>query len=80
VWGIPSTNPGTVTKTAINASALTTTVVAHSQGLDCVVQVYRIAAPYDQVECDVEHTSATSVTVRFAVAPAAGEYRIVVVG
>jgi hypothetical protein len=45
---------------------------------DVVVTLYRVASPFDEVECDIEHTSVNSVTVRFAVAPAASEYRAVV--
>jgi hypothetical protein len=57
------------------------TVVTHNLGYQNVaVTVYRSASPYDEVDCDVEHTSPTQVTVRFAVAPAAAEYTIVVMG
>jgi hypothetical protein len=71
---------GTVSKTAGPCAAATSTVLSHTQGKDCTVAVYRVASPFDEVECDVEHTSTTSVTVRFAVAPAAGAYQIVVTG
>jgi len=47
---------------------------------DVEVQVYRVAAPYDTVECDEERTDANTVTLRFTTAPAAGEYRVVVIG
>jgi hypothetical protein len=77
-WAAPG--GGTVTKTVGPCAAATSTVLNHTQGKDCIVQVYRVASPFDEVECDIEHTSATSVTVRFGTAPAAGDYQIVVMG
>jgi len=66
---------------AVACSAAVSTVVTHNLNTkDVIVQVYRIASPFDQVECDVEHTSTTQVTVRFTTAPAAGDYQIVVLG
>ena len=57
----------------------TSQAVAHNLNTrDVVVNVYRVAAPYDSVECDVERTDVNNVTLRFAVAPAASEYRAVV--
>lgn len=44
-----------------------------------VVQVFRTAAPYDTVICDVERTSTTTCTLRFTTVPAANEYTVVVV-
>jgi hypothetical protein len=56
-------------------------VVTHNLNNQMVVtEVFRNSTPWDRVECDVEHTSANSVTVRFAVAPAAAEYTVVVLG
>lgn len=55
--------------------------IAHNFGTrDVQVSVYETAAPYAQVVADVEHTSTSAVTVKFAVAPANNEYRVVVVG
>ncbi len=45
---------------------------------DVIVQVFRNTTPWDQVECDVEHTDVNNVTVRFTTAPAAAAYRAVV--
>lgn len=57
----------------------TSQVLTHNLNTsDVIVQLYRVASPFDQIECDVEHTSVNSVTVRFATAPAASEYRAVV--
>jgi len=47
---------------------------------DIVVNVARSATPWDTVECDVERTTANSVTLRFAVAPAAAEYMLTILG
>lgn len=63
------------------AGAATSEVITHNLGTrDVVVSVVRAATPWDQVECDVEMTSTNTITLRFATAPAAGEYRIIVIG
>jgi hypothetical protein len=55
--------------------------VNHNLGTkDVVVSIYEVATPYAEVLADVEHTSDLSVTIKFAVAPASGEYKVVVVG
>lgn len=55
--------------------------VTHNLGTrDVIVQVYRSATPYDDVVCDIEHTDTNNVTLKFAVAPASNEYRVVVIG
>ena len=59
----------------------TSQVVTHNLNTrDVLVNVYRTLTPWDTVECDVERTSTTTITLRFAVAPAANEYSVVVVG
>ena len=59
----------------------TTHPVNHNLGTkDVVVSIYEVATPYAEVLADVEHTSDSSVTIKFAVAPASGEYKVVVVG
>jgi len=61
--------------------AATSTPVNHGYNTnDVMVQVYRTATPFDTVEADVERTTVNQVTVRFAVAPAANEYTILVSG
>jgi hypothetical protein len=47
---------------------------------DLVVQVFRVASPYDQVEVDVQHLSTTQVRLIFATAPGTNEFRVVVIG
>ena len=62
-------------------AAATSTVVNHNyNNQHAMVQVYRTTTPFDQVECDIEHTDANNVTVRFATAPAGSAFRIVVAG
>ena len=64
---------------AVDVGGATSQVLTHNLNtLDVIVQVYRKAGPNDQIECDVEHTSVNTSTVRFAVAPSAAEYRAVV--
>jgi hypothetical protein len=60
--------------------AVTANVPHNLNTRDVEVQVYRSAAPYDTVECDVERTDANNVLLRFAIAPNAGDYRAVVFG
>lgn len=70
-----------VRKFAADCAAATSTVVTHNLNTrDVHVHVYRGTTPWDTVLCDVERTSVNTVTVRFAVAPTAAEYRIVVQG
>jgi hypothetical protein len=43
------------------------------------VVVYRTASPYDEIDCDIEHTDANTVTVRtFPTVPAGNEYTVAV--
>lgn len=66
---------------ATNPNTNTHFLFTHNLGSqDVTVQIYQTATPYAQVEADVEHTSANTTTVKFAVAPSDGEYRIVIVG
>lgn len=68
-----------VRKYATGCAAATSTTVTHNLGTrDVQVTVYLNSGTYEEVMCDVEHTDTNTVTVRFAVAPAANAYRIVV--
>ena len=59
----------------------TAIVITHSLGTrDVTVSVHRSTTPWDEVVCDVEKTSTTTVTLRFAVAPSSAEYRCTVIG
>jgi hypothetical protein len=63
----------------VGDNAATAIVITHSLGTrDCTVAVYRATTPWDVVLCDVEMTSTTTVTLRFATAPTSNEYRVVV--
>jgi len=64
-----------------NPSDLTALVVTHNLGSDDVtVQVFETAGLKALVETDVERTSANTITLRFATAPASGAYRVVITG
>lgn len=67
-------------KATLSTSATSYTVTHNLGTQDVVVQIYEVASPYQQVFTDVEHTSANVVTIKFASAPTAGEYRVVVIG
>jgi len=67
-------------KTTLNTSATSYTVTHNLGTKDIVTAIYEVASPYAQIEADVEHTSDSVVTIKFAVAPASGEYRVVVIG
>lgn len=63
------------------ATSATSYTVTHNLGTkDLVVQVYEVQSPYAQVEVDIEHTSTSTITVKFAAAPSSGAYRVVVTG
>ena len=82
------TNDGTnyhsvARKFAVNIGdgSATTYTVTHNLGTkDVTVQIFENNADYNQIEADVQHTSTSVVTIKFAAAPATNEYRVVVVG
>ena len=62
-------------------SSATSYTIAHNLGTsDVTVQIFEALTPFAQVEADVQITGIDSVTINFASAPSAGEYRVVVVG
>ena len=67
-------------KTTLNTSATSYTLTHNLGTKDIMTSIYEVASPYAQIEADVEHTSDSVVTIKFAVAPASGEYRVVVIG
>jgi len=67
--------------TTIGDGLATSYTVTHNLGTkDLTVQIFETNADYNQIEADVQHTSDSVVTVKFASAPTAGEYRVVIVG
>ena len=73
-------HPATSLKYSATITGGTTAeVITHNLNTkDVIVQLYRVASPYDTVFTDVERTSVDTITLRFAVAPSAGEYRVVI--
>ncbi len=64
-----------------NPDTLTSLVITHNLGSDDVtVQVFETASPKSLVETDIERTSANTITLKFATAPASGAYRVVITG
>lgn len=63
-----------------DANATSFTVTHNLGSRDVQVDVYEAASPYAKVIADVDHATTNTVTVKFAVAPAVDEYRVVVVG
>jgi hypothetical protein len=61
-------------------TATSFTITHNLNTRDVQVYVYETADDRAQVFADVEHTSTSAVTVKFAVAPLDEEYRVVVVG
>lgn len=63
-----------------NGTDLSFTVTHNLNSRDVQVYVYENDEDYQQVFCDIEHTTVNAVTVRFSQAPDTSEYRVVVVG
>lgn len=66
--------------TTLTTSATSYTVTHNLGTADVMVQVYETASPYAVVETDIELTSTSTITLRFATAPTAGAYKVVVIG
>lgn len=73
-------NLGATTKYSANVGGSTSIAVTHNLGTKDVVVMVRENATDAAVECDITMTDTNTVTLGFAVAPAAGAYRVVVVG
>jgi hypothetical protein len=63
-----------------DGSATQYTVTHNLNTRDLHVAVFRNSGAFDEVGCDVEHTTVNSVTLRFASAPTSNQFRCVVVG
>jgi len=65
----------------IGDGSATQYAVTHNLGMrDVQVVVYRNSSPWDDVITDVERPDANSVVVRFASAPSANQFRVVILG
>ena len=72
---------GLARKYQTNVAAGTSSLVSHNFNTNYVsVEVFRMSAPFDTIDCDVERTTPNAVTVRFATAVAAGEFGVVIFG
>lgn len=77
---IDSAYTGLAKRYAVNVPTSASAAITHNLGtLDVVVSVYEITGGAE-VECDVTLTSTNVVTLGFATAPTAGQYRCVVLG
>lgn len=75
----PSGPPGGATYSQLVGGATSQTVTHNLNTRDAVVEVFRATAPYDRIDCDVEHTDANNVTLRFLTTPAANAYQMIAV-
>lgn len=67
--------------TTIGDGSATSIAVTHNLNTKLVeVYLYETGGSFRQVDCEIQHTSANSVTCLFAAAPAAGAYTVVVLG
>jgi hypothetical protein len=66
---------------AVGDGSATQYTITHNLGTrDLTVAVYRDSGAYDEVGCDVEHTTINSVIVRFASAPTSNQFRVTIIG
>lgn len=67
--------------TDVGDGSNTSYTVTHNLGTrDLMVVVYRNSGNYDEVECEVRHTSTTALTLVFSAAPTSNQFRVVVTG
>lgn len=76
----PSGPPGGATYSQLVGGAISQIVTHNLNTRDVQVEVYRATAPYDRIDCDVEHTDANNVTLRFLTTPAANAYDVIILG
>ena len=66
---------------SIGDNSATTFTVTHNFGTkDVTVQIFENGSSHAQIEADVEHSSTSAITIKFASAPDTDEYRVVIVG
>lgn len=62
-------------------NSATSFVLTHNLNTrDVTVAVYRNSGSYDEVVCEVEHTTVNSATLRFTAAPTTNQFRAVIIG
>ena len=67
--------------TDVGDGSNTSYTITHNLGTrELTVVVYRNSGNYDEVECEVRHTSSTALTLVFSSAPTSNQFRVVVVG
>jgi hypothetical protein len=65
----------------VGDASSTSIVITHNLGtLDVTAALYNKSTPFSEADCDVQHTSTNTITLVFAVAPTAAQYRVVVHG
>ena len=78
-WATPAGGTTKYTTSVGDGVATSITVTHNLNTRDVIVQLYMTASPYTQVFCDVEATTVNTVTLTFATAPTASQYRCVVI-
>jgi len=63
-----------------DGSATSYTITHNLATRDITVAIYSNSGSYDEIECDVEHTTINTVTLVFATAPTSNQFRVVVLG
>jgi len=67
--------------TPVGDGSSTSITVTHNLGTqDVTVALYGASTPFAEVEADVNHSTSNTITLAFATAPTAGQYRCVVHG
>ena len=73
--------PTILSKYSASIGGSTSILVTHNLGSqDVVVSLREVASPYAVIMADIEITSINTVTIGFAVAPTASQYRVTVIG
>lgn len=77
----PTKIPHIYTNATVGDGASTSIAITHNLGTRAViVRVFSTSTPWDEVDCDIAHTSTTSITLTFGVAPTASQFTCVVLG
>lgn len=80
---VTASNTGIPTKViaTIGDGSTTSILVTHNLGTtDVIVSIYAAATPFQEILVDVQHTSTNTVTLIFATAPTASQYKCAIIG